>query len=91
MKTLKEQAQRIKEIGSPLTIEQITAFLEKKEADKAKRDKRSAKAWKRRDESNKASKQLDAELEKMTPREKSEYFENVQRRSIQGQLPSSMR
>lgn len=91
MKTLKEQAEEIKAKGSPLTIEQIISFIEKKEANKAKREKRSAKAWKRREEFNKASDELDAKLEKMTPREKADYFEEVQRKSIQGQLPSSMR
>lgn len=45
---LQKEAQRLKEMGSPLSIDQLIAFLEKKEAKKAKRDKRIDKGFKRR-------------------------------------------
>ena len=91
MKTLREQAEEIKAKGSPLTIEQIIALLEKREARKSKRDKRSAKAWERRDKFNEAQNRLDAKLSKMTNGEKNQYFENVREQSVKNQLPSSMR
>lgn len=37
MTNLKSEAKQIKDSGSPLTIEQILAFLERTEADKTKR------------------------------------------------------
>ena len=55
MKTLKEQAEKIKSLGSPLTIEQIMTSLEKSQS---KKSKKSNKNWKRRDELNNSIKKL---------------------------------
>ncbi len=91
MKTLREQAEELKSLGSPLSIEKIIAFLEKKEANKEKRAKRSAKVWKRREELIKASKENETKLARMTEGERSNYFEQIQRRSVLNQRPSSLR
>jgi len=89
--TIEIQAQEIKEKGSPLSIVQIIAFLEKKENNRIKKENKSAKNWKRREDSEEASNQNDIKLSKMTPRERADYFEDVQAQSIKNQLGSSMR
>ena len=47
-KTIEEQAQEMKAKGSPLTIEQLISFLEKKEAKKAKQNKKSSNRFEAR-------------------------------------------
>ena len=91
MENFREQAEKLKAMGSPLTIEQIIAFLEKKEDGKAKREKRRAKSWKRREELEAASKEVSAKLSKMTEGQKANYFEEIQRRSVLNQRPSSLK
>tara|TARA_R110000822_G_C14896601_1_gene448468 strand:- start:175 stop:456 length:282 start_codon:yes stop_codon:yes gene_type:complete len=50
---IKKDANKLKSLGSPLTIEEIIVFLEKKESKKYKKLKRSNKSWSRREESEK--------------------------------------
>lgn len=47
-----EKAQEIKAKGSPLTIDQIVAFLVEKEAKAEKKMKAALKRWDKRDEMN---------------------------------------
>lgn len=82
------EANKIKGMGSPLSIENIIKMIEKKEA---KSSKKNNKKWERRDSFNKATKEINHKLSKMTIGEKTRYFEEVQRLSTLGQLPSSMR
>lgn len=49
MTNLQEEAKRLKEMGSPLSIEAIVVLLEKKEAKKAKNQRRAAKGFERRE------------------------------------------
>ena len=51
--TILEQAQKAKAIGSPLSIEQLVAFFEAKEAKAAKKAVKSNKRWAKREASEK--------------------------------------
>jgi hypothetical protein len=89
--TTLEKAQSIKEKGSPLSIDKIIAIIEKEEARKNKRAKKSDKKWAKREAQEKISQELDNKLNMMTAGEKLNYFENVKRQSLLNQLGSSMR
>jgi len=89
--TTLEKAQSIKEKGSPLSIEKIIAMIEKEEARKNKRAKKSDKRWEKREAQEKISQELDNKLNMMTAGERLNYFENVKRQSLLNQLGSSMR
>jgi hypothetical protein len=49
METLRIEAERLKKMGSPLSVDQLIAFLEKKEAKKAKNQKNIAKGFEKRE------------------------------------------
>jgi len=49
MINFQNEAKRLQGMGSPLSIEDLVAFLEKKEAKKAKRFKRASKGFERRE------------------------------------------
>ena len=51
--TTLEQAQKAKAIGSPLSIEQLVAFFEAKEAKAAKKAAKSNKRWAKREAAEK--------------------------------------
>jgi hypothetical protein len=89
--TTLEKAQIIKEKGSPLSIDKIIAIIEKEEARKNKRAKKSDKRWAKREAQEKISQELDNKLNMMTAGERLNYFENVKRQSLLNQLGSSMR
>jgi len=84
MKTLKEKAQELKEKGSPLTIEELIAFLEKKEAKKAKSAKKSAKRWTKRESDKKIAESTPNIYDGMTMHE-------INLMNAKNNLPSSMR
>jgi ribonuclease D len=89
--TTLEKAQSIKEKGSTLSIEKIIAIIEKEEARKNKRAKKSDKRWAKREAQEKISQELDNKLNMMTATERLNYFENVKRQSLLNQLGSSMK
>ena len=80
--TTLEQAQKVKSTGSPLSIEQIVKIIEKKAA---KSKKNSNKNWARREEMAKATEELNEKLSKMNKFEQINFFEQVEKRNIEGQ------
>jgi len=85
------KAQEYKAKGSPLSIEELVAFLTKKEAKAAKAAKKSAKRWNKREKETSVRNKVASEWEKMTAAERSNRMEEMKEQSFLNQRSSSMR
>lgn len=84
IKTIAEQVLDLQAKGSKLTVEELTAFLEAKEAKKAKAEKKTAKKWAKREANEKTANSTPNLYDEMSMHE-------INLMNAKNNLPSSMR